>query len=108
MTTENNTITLTLELTPEQWALLRKAVFTQSQHEEKETLSYRKSSKRSPDNDFYSNYAKIHAERYIVIKEAKEQIDNAFKDQHNGMYWHEIENQGDNDTKAKLSITDEA
>ena len=108
MTTENNTIKLTLELTPEQWAILRKAVFTQSKTEENEALSYRKLSKRSPNDEFSSNYAKIHAERYLVIKETKEQIDNSFKDQHNGMYWHNVEDQGDTDTREKLSITDES
>jgi hypothetical protein len=107
MTTENNTIKLTLELTHDQWAVLRKAVFTQSQFEEKEALSYRKTSQIRPDNDFYSNYAKIHAERYLVIKEAKEQIDDAFKEQLE-TYWHNVEELGDQVIQAKLSITDEA
>jgi hypothetical protein len=106
MTTENNTIKLTLELTHEQWALLRKATFAQSKTEETEALSYRKLSKLRPNDEFYSNYAKIHAERYLVIKEAKEQIDNAFKEQLD-TYWHNIEDQGDIDTREKLSITDE-
>ena len=108
MTTANNTIKLTVELTAEECAILRKAVFTQSHKEEEEAIHYRKRSSINPKDAFYSNYAKIHAERYLVIKEAKEKIDNAFQDQHNGTYWHNIEDQGDNDTREKLSITDES
>jgi hypothetical protein len=107
MTTENNTIKLTLELTAEQWAVLRKAVFTQSRQEEEDAIAHRKSSSAYPENTFDSNYAKIHAERYLIIKETKEQIDDAFHDQVN-TYWHKVESQGDISIKAKLSITDEA
>lgn len=106
MTTENKTLKLTLDLTAEEWAILRKAIFRQSEHEEEEAIKYRKRSNLMPETVFYSNYAKIHGERYLVIKEAKDKIDDAFKNEHD-LYWHNVEHEGDSDTKQKLSITDE-
>jgi len=107
MTTENNTIKLTLELTPEQWALLRSAVFTQATKEEEEAIHNRRRLQNNPEDEYYSKYAKIHSESYLVIKEAKSQIDDAFKEQLD-TYWHNVEKQGYKAIKEKLSITDEA
>ena len=101
-----NTIELTLKLTDEEWAVIRKALFTQSEKEEQEAIDYRYRAKRFEDTAFYSNYAKIHAERYMIIKEAKQKIDDAFSV---GMdtYWHHIEQDGDASIKQKLGIADE-
>lgn len=104
MTTENK-IELTINLTDEEWSVLRKAIFTQSRHEETEAIEYRDRARRYPDTEHYSHYAKIHAERYLVLKEAKDKIDEAF---HSGMdaYWHDIEEDGDASIKQKLGIAD--
>lgn len=101
-----NKIELTLNLTDEEWAVIRKALFTQSEKEESEAIDYRDRAKRYEDTAFYSNYAKIHAERYMIIKEAKQKIDDAFSA---GMdtYWHNIENDGDASIKQRLGITDD-
>lgn len=106
MTTENKTIKLTVELTAEEWALLRKAVFAQSRKDEEDAMHYRKRLSSNTDDTYYANNAKLHAERYLVMKEAKEKIDDAFYDQLEN-YWHNVENQGDESMKDKLNISDE-
>ena len=106
MTTENNTIKLIVELTAEEWGMLRKAVFAQSRKDEEDAMHYRKRLARLTKDTYEANYAKIYAERYLVMKEAKEKIDDAFYDQLEN-YWHNVENKGDESMKDKLNISDE-